>query len=133
MKRSAFLIGLFGATGVAALWVSYGSMPDWVSWKQIPVVVLAVALQSVSVDLFTYHHKTPGVVAPSERRALTAGLAGTFLVLGLYGTEVAVFTAVIQAIASALLIRSPWYKAVFNTGLYTTATFLAGWVYHHLG
>ncbi|MDF2630427.1 MAG: metal dependent phosphohydrolase [Symbiobacteriaceae bacterium] len=133
MKRSALLIGLFGVTGAATLWLSYSSLPDWVGWRQVPVVLLAVALQSVSVDLFTYHHKTPGVIAPSERRALTAGLAGTFLVLGLYGTEVAVFTALMQAIASAFLIRSPWYKAVFNTGLYTTATFLAGWVYNHLG
>ncbi|HYF95109.1 MAG TPA: HD-GYP domain-containing protein [Symbiobacteriaceae bacterium] len=133
MRRIAPLIGLFAATGLAALWISYHSLPAWMGWKQALVLLLAVALQSISVDLFAYHHKTPGAISVRERRALTAGLAGTFLVLGLYGTEVAVFTALLQALASAVVMRGPWYKSVFNTGLYTTATFLGGWVYSHLG
>lgn len=133
VKRSAGLILLFALTGAAALWTSLNQLPSWIGWKVGLLLLLAVALQLMSVDLFAYHHKTPGALAPTQRRALTAGLAGTFLVLGLYGTEVAVFAALLQAVVTAFVYRGPWYKTVFNLGLYTTVTYLSGWVYHALG
>jgi putative nucleotidyltransferase with HDIG domain len=133
MKRAAVCIGFFFMSGLAALAVSLRSLPPFTGWGQAAVLALAVGLQLINVDLFTYHHRQPGGPAPSERRALTAGLAGTFLVLALYGVAVAVVAALLQAVVHAFVTRSVWYKAVFNTGLYTTATFLAGWVYGHMG
>ncbi|HWI52593.1 MAG TPA: HD-GYP domain-containing protein [Symbiobacteriaceae bacterium] len=133
MKRSAVLIALFTVTGLAALWASFSTLPAWMGWKQVLVLTLAVALQLINVDLFAYHHRTPGAPSPTERRALTAGLAGIFLVIGLFGPEVAVVAALLQAVATAVVYRGAWYKTLFNTGLYTTATYLAGWVYIRLG
>jgi putative nucleotidyltransferase with HDIG domain len=137
MKREALrtwgVIGLTTLTGAAALVRSISAIGAWMGWMQGLVLLLAVVLQLVNVDLFTYFQKQPGDVAPSERRRLTAGLAGTFLVLGLYGAEVAVVAALLQAVVVAVVHRGPWFKSLFNTGMAATATFVAGVVYVGLG
>jgi putative nucleotidyltransferase with HDIG domain len=137
MKRSgiatSIVISLLAVTGAGALFFSLRTLPAWVSWGHLPVVVLAILLQLLDVDLFTYHQNQPDAPAARERRALTAGFAGTFLVLGVYGVEAAVVTALCQAVVTAVVHRGVWFKMLFNTGLYMTATFLAGWAYQVLG
>jgi putative nucleotidyltransferase with HDIG domain len=137
MKRAVVLtwgvILLTTLTGAAALADSLPALPAWMGWQQLLVLLLAVMLQLINVDLFTYFHKQPGDLAPSERRGLTAGLAGTFLVMGLYGAEVAVVAALLQALVVAMVHRHPWFKSLFNTGLAISATFVAGLVYGQLG
>ena len=126
-------IVLTAAAGGSALYLSLASPFAWRGWQQGLVMALAATLQLISVDLFTYHRKQPQASGARERRALTAGLAGTFLVVALYGPEMAVLAALLQVLLAALVMRGPWFKMLFNTGLALTSTYLAGWVYAHLG
>ncbi len=118
-------IGLVTVAGAWAIVRSLGTLQPWRGWGEAAVMFLAVLLEFLKVDLFTYRR--------TERSAVTAGVAATFLVTALYGVETAVLTALLQAVATALVHRSVWFKALFNIGLFTAATYLSGWVYLALG
>lgn len=127
------LISALALSGLAALFISFQTGLIWLGWREGAVLLLAMGAQILKIDLFTYHHKEPGASSGREQRAFTFGLAGTFLVMGMYGTEVAVVAALLQAVVSALKTRPAWFKSVFNMGLYTTATYVAGEVYVGFG
>jgi len=119
------LILVLSLSGLTSLVASLREVPAWLGWSQTLVLLLALALELAKVDLFTYHG--------TERGAVSAGLAATLLVLALYGTQAAVIVALLQAVVTIVVNRTVWFKALFNAGLFTTAAFLAGLVYEHLG
>lgn len=118
-------VGLTFLIGMASIFFSFRALPPWRGWVEVAVMVLAITLEFLKVDLFTYRD--------TERSAVTAGLAATFLVIALYGVETAVVTALLQALVTALVNRSVWFKAAFNIGLFATATYLSGMVYTRMG
>ncbi len=134
MKRGTWiLIGGLTLAGSVALYLSLRNFPPVSGWSQAVVLLLAVALHLMRVDFFAYPSEQPGSVAATEARSLTAGLAGTFLVLAYYGVEVAVVAALLQSLVSAVVHRHVWFKIPFNTGLYLTATYVGGTLYEVLG
>jgi putative nucleotidyltransferase with HDIG domain len=114
---SGFIL-LLSVTGAGALVLSYPVNLLEGEIRQALILVLAVALQLVRVDLFAYR--------ATQRNTVSTGVAGTFLVLGVFGVEAAVWVSLMQALGSALITRNVWFKGLFNIGLYTTLTYLAG-------
>lgn len=94
-------------------------------WEEFWLLLLAVGSEVLKVDLLTYSSR--------ERSSVSLGLAATFLILAYQGVEAAVVAALLQAAVAALINRSVWYKALFNAGLFTSATYLAGVLYVVLG
>jgi len=128
MSRSALarsLVVVLTGCGLATVILSVRSIPLWFGLVQGLMLLLAVALEMLKVDLFSYSHK--------ERSAMSVGLAATFLVMALYGVEAAVLCALFQALVTAVVNRSVWFKAMFNAGNFTAATYLAGLMYRALG
>lgn len=97
----------------------------WMGWEEVCLLLLAVGSELLKVDLLTYSAR--------ERSAVSFGLAATFLILAYQGVEAAVVAALLQAAVVALINTSVWYKAIFNAGLFTSATYLAGVFYVVLG
>jgi putative nucleotidyltransferase with HDIG domain len=124
------LILLLALSGSGAFFGSLRDLTAATGWGTpfFLAMVAAVALNLVKVDLIYYWY-----AENRQTNEVSLGVAGAFLVMGLFGPGAAVVAAMLQGLAYALLHRASWYRSLFNIGLLITATYLAGAGYRYLG
>ncbi|MBI4321243.1 MAG: hypothetical protein HY675_22350 [Chloroflexi bacterium] len=119
MKTAAKVyIGITALVGLAGLAYALSSLPqpDKI-WILVALVLLCAVAQATAVPLFA-------------GSSISVALAISFISLLLLGPAAAIITNLGSAAVHALYPkRRPWYKIVFNTGLFTISAGAAGAIF----
>lgn len=116
-KAQVLVTGAFLLGSLLAAWAL--GTATW-SWGRALALVIAISVDVFKIPLRNYHRNN-GV-------AITLDIVAVFVMLGLYGPQWAIFTALCTALVFGLTQRLPLHKLAFNAGMVVIATWVASLV-----